>query len=221
MSSAREFKAGPIEFKTGDEIVMEAVNRARSQITDLQPTKDDSVKQIKDALKDAVNLDEHLEASQVSEEGIRYSVRRRIFGLADEYDRIRSSMPSGRERTRKMNEIAAGMRTLAFESLSIRTELTRSESVGKRLAAICILQMEPRPRYFRWLVQRLTTETQAFLLYQSSIAILEHIKKGFYVNPDEARSSIRNAISQISAFPGGKPDQNTLDVLNEALSLVR
>jgi hypothetical protein len=120
-----------------------------------------------------------------------------------------------------MNEIAAGMRTLAFEALPLRTELTRSDSPGRRLAAICILQIEPRPRYFRWLIERLITENQAFLLFQLSVALLEHIRKGFYINPIEARSAIARAISAISAYPGGKPDENTLDMLNEALSLVR
>jgi len=223
-----EVKAGPFALKAGEDVLKKAVDDARSQISDIPSTKNDpvqqraeAVKQLEEARKDAVRVEERLEATQVSESGAKYAVRRVIFGLAEEYDNLRSEMRSGPERTRKMNEIAAGMRTLAFEGLSLRTELTRSDSVGKRLAAICMLQVEPRPRYFRWLIERLKTETQAFVLYQASIALLEHVRKGLYINPDEARSAIRGTISVVSNFPGGKPDQNTIDVLNEALSLVR
>jgi hypothetical protein len=228
MSTANEIKAGPFELKNGEEIVKDAVNNARSQVSHLPPSKEDPAKQrkeadkqLKEAVKDAINLEGRLEATQLSESGAKYAVRRVLFGLAEEYDRLRLTMHSGPERTRKMNEIAAGMRTLAFEGLPLRTELTRSESVGKRLAAICMLQIEPRPRYFRWLIERVKTEKQAFVLFQASIAILEHVKKGFYINSEEARSEIKDAIRVVSAFPGGKPDQNTLDILDEALSLVR
>jgi len=120
-----------------------------------------------------------------------------------------------------MNEIAAGMRTLALAGLPLRTELTRSEKAGRRLAAICMLQVAPRPRYFRWLIDRLNTEDQAFVLFQAAVAILELVKKGFYVNVDETRSAIKDAIGVISAFQGGQPDQNTLDALMEALEQVK
>jgi len=84
-----------------------------------------------------------------------------------------------------------------------------------------MLQVEPRPRYFRWLIERVKSETQPFVFYQASVAILELLERKFYVNADVARSEISDAIRFISSFPGGQPDQNTLDVLKEALSLVR
>ena len=130
-------------------------------------------------------------------------------------------MPGSQLRTRKMNEIAAGMRTLALAGLPLRTELTKSDSVGMRLAAICMLQVEPRPRYFRWLIQRIKTEAHAFVIYQASVAVLELVKKRLFINVDEVRSEIIGAIQVVSSYAGGTPDQNTLDALNEALSLVR
>ncbi|MGD0097656.1 MAG: hypothetical protein ABSB60_14275 [Terracidiphilus sp.] len=223
-----EVKAGPFALKAGEDVLKKAVDEARSQASAAPPSKDDPaqelknfIKQLEGARNDAAKVEERLEATQLSESGAKHAVRTVIFGLAEEYDHLRSKMPSSPERTRKMNEIAAGMRTMAFEGLALRTELTRSDSVGKRLAAICMLQVEPRPRYFRWLIERLRAETQAFVLYQTSIAILEHVKRGLYTNPDEARAAIGGAIQIIASFPGGQPDQNTLEVLNEALSLVR
>ncbi len=228
MSTAKEIEAGPFKVTNEEEVIRNAVDSARSQASEASPTKTDPAKQlqeagkqIRDAGKDAASLDEKLDATNLSETGARYAARRVLLGLAEEYDRVRLAMPSGPERTRKMNEIAAGMRTLAFEGLSLRTELTKSDSVGKRLAAICMLQIEPRPRYFRWLVERVRTEKQPFVLFQAALAILEHVKRGFYASPDDARSQIMEAIRVVSAFTGGKPDQNTIDVLSEALSLVR
>lgn len=41
------------------------------------------------------------------------------------------------------------------------------------------------------------------------------------MNVDETRSAIIDAIGVISAYRGGPPDQNTLDVLKEALEQVK
>jgi len=84
-----------------------------------------------------------------------------------------------------------------------------------------MLQVEPRPRYFRWLIDRLRTESQAFILFQAALAVLELVKKRFYVNVDETRSAIIDAITVISGYQGGPPDQNTLDALREALEQVK
>ncbi len=84
-----------------------------------------------------------------------------------------------------------------------------------------MLQVEPRPRYFRWLIDRLKTESQAFILFQAALAILELVKKRFYVNVDETRFAISDAISVISAYQAGPPDQNTLDALEEALEQIK
>lgn len=148
------------------------------------------------------------------------TVRREIYELAREYEITRASGPSNASRTRKMNEIAAGMRTLAIAGKALRTELTRSDSVGRRLAAVCMLQVEPRPRYFKWLIERVKTETQPFVFYQAAVAILEMVAKKLYINPDDARSEIKSALNVISGFKGGQPDQNTIDALNEALMLL-
>ena len=103
--------------------------------------------------------------------------------------------------------------------MKLRTELTRSSSVGRRLAAICILQVEPRPRYFRWLIERVKTEKQPFVFYQAAVAVLELVRKKFYVNADDTRKQIHSALDTIRSFEG-VPDQNTIDALEEALKLI-
>lgn len=229
LSSAKKVKAGPLELEENERVIQEVVDRARSQISpaesksiDSAGESEDATKQIRDAIKDATSLDERIEEKQLSEAATRFAVRKALFGLADEYDILRARMSeSSPVRTTKMNEIAAAMRALALEGSQFRAELTRSTSAGQRLAAICILQVEPRPRYFHWLVQRVESEPHAFVLFQAALAILEHVKRGFYVNPGQTRSEIENAIQKVSAFTGGTPDQNTLYVLKQALSLVR
>jgi len=214
LTSAKKLKIGQFEL---EDVLEEGVINAREQIGDSEMPK--SIP--KTQLQAAANLKERVSTTELPESSVLEAVRNQIYDLASEYESVRSQMPSGHMRTRRMNEIAAGMRTLALAGLPLRTQLTRSDSIGKRLAAICMLQVEPRPRYFRWLIERVKSETQPFVFYQASVAILELLERKFYVNADVARSEISDAIRFISSFPGGQPDQNTLDVLKEALSLVR
>ena len=214
LSSAKKLKVGQFEL---EEELEEAVSEAGEKIDEADTSK--AVP--KNQLQAAADLRKKVIGSSVPKAEALEAVRDQIFELAEQYESVRAGMPSGPQRTRRMNEIAAGMRTLALAGLPLRTELTRSEKAGRRLAAICMLQVAPRPRYFRWLIDRLNTEDQAFVLFQAAVAILELVKKGFYVNVDETRSAIKDAIGVISAFQGGQPDQNTLDALMEALEQVK
>ena len=217
LASAKKLKFGQFEMDQLKDEIEDAVDTAGQQADAPEFPKAVPSNQIEAAKA----LKEKIATTSIPSVNIRDTVRREIDKLAREYDSIRERMESGPVRTRRMNEIAAGMRTLALAALSLRTELTRSSSAGRRLAAICILQVEPRPRYFRWLIDRVKTEKHAFLLYHAALAIVEAAKKGFYINPDEARNLIREAIVSVSSYTGGPPDQNTLDALNEALSLMR
>jgi hypothetical protein len=214
LSSAKKLKLGQFEL---EEELEEAVSEAGAKANEADIPNTVPINQ----LRAAQNLKQRVIGSSVPKSEVLEAVRGQIFDLANEYESVRTEMQSGPSRTRKMNEIAAGMRTLALTGLPLRTELTRSQIAGQRLAAICMLQIEPRPRYFRWLIDRLKTESQAFILFQAALAILELVKKRLYVNVDETRSAIKDAIGVISAFKGGPPDQNTLDALNEALDLAK
>jgi len=217
LNSAKKVKLAQIEISDFENEADKAIVEAREGVDDSKTPQEILQGQI----KAAVNFDSKIDPEPASESRALETVRRRIFALAGEYEKVRKEMPSGPLRTRKMNEISAAMRTLALAGLPLRTSLVKSNSVGKRLAAICMLQVEPRPRYFRWLVERIKAEDQAFILFQASLAILETVKRGFYINPTETRYSIEDAIRVVSSFPGGQPDRNTIDVLNEALSSVR
>jgi len=214
LSSAKKLKIGQLEL---EEELEEGVSDVREQITDADVPRVVPENQ----LKAAVDLKEKARSAQLPRITVLETVKRQIYDLASEYERVRDEMPSGHMRTRKMNEIAAGMRTLALAGLPLRTQLAKSDSVGRRLASICMLQVAPRARYFNWLIERIKCEDHPFVFYQAAVAILELVKKGLYTNSDEVRSAIDDAIHIITAFRSGQPDQNTLDVLNEALSLVR
>lgn len=213
LSSAKKLRVGQFEL---EEELEEAVSEAGAKVDEADTSKTVP----KNQLQAAANLRKKVIGASVSKSEVLEAVRNQIFDLAEQYESARAGMPSGPARTRRMNEIAAGMRTLALAGLPLRTKLAQSEIAGRRLAAICMLQVEPRPRYFRWLIDRLKTESQAFILFQAALAILESVKKRFYVNAEETRSAINDAIRAVSAFQGGPPDQNTLDALNEALQLV-
>jgi len=98
--------------------------------------------------------------------------REQVGVLAQAYEQIWSSMPSGDERTQRMELVAAQMRTLA---LSAGDELLRvlmsSISPGERLAAITILQVRPRPDMVDWLADRVASEKH-FIGYQAALALL-------------------------------------------------
>jgi hypothetical protein len=214
LSSAKKLRLGQFEL---EEDLQEAISEAGARVDEADTSKTVP----KNQRQAAENLKKKVIDSSIPKFEVLEAVGEQIYDLADQYEDVRAHMRSGAQRTRKMNEIAAGMRTLALAGLPLRTKLTRSEKVGHRLAAICMLQVEPRPRYFRWLIERLENENQAFVLFQAALALLELVKKRLYINVDETRSAISDAIAVISAFKDGPPDQNTLDALNEALELVR
>jgi hypothetical protein len=100
------------------------------------------------------------------------SVRRQVQELAQEYDRLRSTMQSGHLRTRAMSAVAAQMRQLALTAYPIVPELTRSSSAGERLAAVSALTEIPNPEHLVWLASRVGIE-KPFLGYQATKALLQ------------------------------------------------
>jgi hypothetical protein len=90
--------------------------------------------------------------------------------LARRYEDTRAQMPSGMERTRAMNAVAAQMRTVGKIVWPYRYELTSSPSPGKRLQAITSLQVQPDLDLIDWLVERVIREVP-FISRQALIAI--------------------------------------------------
>lgn len=94
-----------------------------------------------------------------------------LRALASEYEKVRRELPFGDARTRKMTEIANGMKKLALVAAPFLPQLTQSSSPGERLAAVVILQMKFDPNYIEWLANRLFEEP-AFPGYLAASALL-------------------------------------------------
>jgi hypothetical protein len=62
-------------------------------------------------------------------------IRDQLVGFANEYERIRATMPSGDERTRRMEVVVAKMRTLSIAGYPLLDDFSKSSSPGQRLAA--------------------------------------------------------------------------------------
>jgi len=137
-----------------------------------------------------------------------------LRGLAVEYERVRQDMPFGRERTRKMSEIASRMKRLALAAAPYLPQLAKSASPGERLAAVTILQMQFDPAYIEWLSDRLVEEV-AFIGYQAASAMLARVR----IVGGTERLQIKNAVES-AIRKGIKPeverDRLVDEILNEA-----
>lgn len=151
--------------------------------------------------------------SQAQDIGIQ-SLLRQLDRLCIEYDAVRRSMPSGFHRTQEMTRIVVKMRSLG-PSVSDRIDIyMNSGSAGSRLAAVAMMQMEPRKGDLPWLVQRFSTE-QPFIFYHSALAlqnIATDAKPGLLPSINKGA---QDALEKIKAFDG-VPDQDSIEVL-EAL----
>ncbi len=145
------------------------------------------------------------------------SIHNRMVGFAQEYESTRASMPSGPDRTNAMNAVAAKMRTLALAADPFLNEFhADAGSPGKRLAAVCILQLAPDMQYVPWLVERMNVE-HPFIFFHASVALLRAVR-GFGVQHRvELRGAIQKALDTVNSY-GELRDTNTVRTLTLALS---
>lgn len=95
----------------------------------------------------------------------------RIKENANRYNRLRAEMPSGWERTRRMEVVASDLRTQAQASFAILADLQASDDPGERLAAVMTLQVIPVASTLGWLAERLPAE-KPFIGYHAAVALL-------------------------------------------------
>jgi hypothetical protein len=114
-----------------------------------------------------------------------------VVKLAREYERIRIHIPEGGERTAKMEAVMAEMRDLVGAPHSLLEELTSSDSLGERLAAIAILQEKPDPACLDWLAGQIAEDPGAFHGYQAAVALRKAVHLG-----QEYRTPIQGAINK-------------------------
>jgi len=95
----------------------------------------------------------------------------RVEQLAAEYDRLRDTLPSGPDRTRRMSGVMAEMASQAGPVAPHLPRLTESPRAGERLAAVAALQSLAAPYYLPWLVKRLVQE-RPFVAFHAAVALL-------------------------------------------------
>ena len=210
--TAKHLKAGQLEIDAAEEIDR-VMNRTAVLAGD-----HDTQKEIPEShIKAAQIVGETLDAAHISYGQKIDLARKQIYDLADEYEKIHDSEVRGPGRTHKMNEVAAKMRALAVVAYPSLPSLMSGKRPGERLAAICILQVKPGLSHFYWLIERTMQETQSFVFFHASLAILELVKHDPFISTETAGHLVRRALRHVTAARGGKPDQNIVDIFNEVL----
>jgi hypothetical protein len=100
------------------------------------------------------------------------TVRQQVYEASAEYQALRDTMPSGDQRTRRMEVVASRLRTLAQSVYPILPELVESAQPGHRLAAVCTLQAIPTVGYLDWLAERVCAE-KPFIGYHAALGLLD------------------------------------------------
>jgi hypothetical protein len=214
LKQANKGKIGPVEFESAMKEISQVVDQTGREAGSHESGKEIPKTQVQAAQLVQVKLHEApIAFSQKLD-----VVHSQVYELVDEYERIRRTMKPGPQRTHSMNEISAKLRALSIVAYPLLPSLMQGEMPGERLAAICILQVKPDLSIFDWLIERVMKEKQAFLLFHASLAVLELVKSHPYLSSERAARSIRSAIDHVKSFQDGTPDQNTIDVLNEALT---
>ncbi len=149
-------------------------------------------------------------------EAAEAAIKARMESFAQGYETTRASMRAGPERTRAMNGVVAKMRTLALASDFLLDEYMEASSPGKRLAAVCILQMKPEMRAVPWLADRMRVE-QPFVFFHASVALLNAVRRFGEAEKPTLQRSIEAALKQVQSF-GEHADTNTVRSLTLALS---
>ncbi|WP_454620501.1 hypothetical protein [Bradyrhizobium cenepequi] len=156
-------------------------------------------------------------AIQAEEAGSQEALLRELDRLCLEYDSLRRSLPSGEKRTRAMTRVIAKMRSLAPSLIDFLDTYKGSGSAGSRLAAIAMMQMDPRAADLAWLKDRFSTE-QPFLLYHAALA-LQNVAN--ICDTPEKKRNLREvagqALAKVKSF-AGVPDRGTVEVLEMLLS---
>jgi hypothetical protein len=133
-----------------------------------------------------------------------------LRSLAAEYEQIRRDGDYGKDRTKKMAEIARKMKAFALVAAQYLPQLTESNSPGERLAAIVALQMQFDPKYINWLAERLVEEP-AFPAYQAASAFLARLPTVGMGEAQAIKDAVKSAVPR--RYEKGYKPETTLDEL--------
>jgi hypothetical protein len=138
-------------------------------------------------------------------------VRRQVEDLSREYERARSSMRAGPERTRHLDEIVLRMRTLGMAGRFLLPELTASSSPGMRLAAIAMLEVTPDRQYLTWLADRFDDNVERpFVVHHAAVALCTAAAQ---LDPRDVQPALALARDRAASL---KPDGSREQILIKA-----
>lgn len=158
-------------------------------------------------------------AIQTEEIGSRAALLGELDRLCLEYDSLRRSRPSSRERTQAMTRIVVKMRSLAPSVIDFMDSYKGSGSPGSRLAAITMMQMVPRLADLDWLKDRFSSE-QPFIFYHAALALQNAANIGDSTEKRRhLREIVKQALATVESF-AGTPDAGTVEVLKMLLSSI-
>lgn len=97
----------------------------------------------------------------------------RLTELTGKYETIRLELPAGDKRTRMMDNVVIEMRNVARATPYDIAPLLHSKSPGERLAAVVMLQVQPRTDWetLSWLAERIAKE-KPFIGREAARALL-------------------------------------------------
>jgi hypothetical protein len=139
-------------------------------------------------------------------------VKTALEGLAKEYERLRSQMLPGDERTVAMERVAKQMLNFALvipDDLFL--ELKTSDSAGMRLALVLCLEMTPKLTELDWLVERIKIE-KPFIGYHAALALRAAVR----AFDASEYSRLRAAIDQALRYLQGQDRTDRFHVLSAA-----
>ena len=104
------------------------------------------------------------------------STTARVRDLADQYNRVRATMPSSDDRTRRMEEIVNELRRPLKEIPDFEVaEYLKSTNRGLRLAAYAYLLEHKAPQYSQELLKAVFAEDKAFGQYWALTALRQQV----------------------------------------------
>lgn len=130
------------------------------------------------------------------------SARQRLSDLIREYEEVRRVMPSGQQRTFRMQQIAARIRAMAAEANYSPSEIRNLFSQGgegDRLAAIQMLQRSPYPECFDLVTGAIAQPHSAFEQFaalKTAEAMMETMP------PEQMHQLHQTVLDQRSTGPG-------------------
>ena len=117
--------------------------------------------------------------------------RDNMIGLAEEYERLRATLPSSPQRTNLQGNIFARMRALSMNTNYAEVEINmflESESIGKRMIGLAALEIRLYIKSFDRVIKIIEISKAPFEQYQA-IRVLEMMLK--LLNKDQEKEVIR------------------------------